>query len=87
MPQYVIPQQRAANAYDTASDAAFTKGENAGGTSDDYVRDTVFLAAVLFLIGISGHFRLHQARYALVAIGLALLTFSIVQLGGLPAPP
>jgi hypothetical protein len=87
MPQYVIPQQRAANAYDTASDAAFTKGENAGGTSDEYVRDTVFLAAVLFLIGISGHFRLHQARYALVAIGLALLTFSIVQLGGLPAPP
>jgi hypothetical protein len=87
MPQYVIPQQRVANGYDAASDAAFTKGEKAGGTSDDYVRDTVFLAAVLFLIGISGHFRLHQARYALVAIGLGLLAFSIVQLGGLPAPP
>jgi hypothetical protein len=87
MPQYVIPQQRAANAFDTASDAAFKTGENAGGTSDDYVRDTVFLATVLFLVGISGHFRIHQARFALVAIGLALLAFSIVQLGGLPAPP
>ena len=87
MPQYVIPQQRAANAYDTASDAAFRKGENAGGTSDDYVRDTVFLATVLFLVGISGHFRILQARFALVAIGVVLLVFSIVQLGGLPAPP
>jgi hypothetical protein len=87
MPQYVIPQQRLADVYDRAADAAFTKGENAGGTSDDYVRDTVFLATVLFLVGISGHFRVHQARYALVGIGIALLVFSIIQLGGLPTPP
>ncbi len=87
MPQYVVPQRQAANAYDRAADAAFAKGEHAGGTADDYVRDTVFLATVLFLVGISGHFRIHQARYALVAIGIALLAFSIVQLTGLPAPP
>jgi len=87
MPQYVVPQQQAANAYDRAADAAFDKGEKEGGTSDDYVRDTVFLATVLFLVGISGHFRIHQARYALVGIGIALLVFSIIQLTGLPAPP
>ncbi len=87
MPQYVIPQQQASVAYDRAADAAFAKGEKAGGTSDDYVRDTVFLATVLFLVGISGHFRIYQARYALVTIGIALLAFSIVQLGGLPPPP
>jgi hypothetical protein len=87
MPQYVIPQQRASAAYDRAADAAFAKGEMDGGTSDDYVRDTVFLATVLFLVGISGHFRVHQARFALVGIGVALLAFSIIQLTGLQAPP
>ena len=87
MPQYVIPQQRESAAYDRAADTSFEEGEKDGGTSDDYVRDTVFLATVLFLVGISGHFRVHQARYALVGIGLALLVFSIIQLGGLPAPP
>ena len=87
MPQYVIPQEQAANAYDVAADAAFTKGEKEGNTSDDYVRDTVFLATVLFLVGISGHFRIYQARYGLVGIGLALLVFSVIQLGGLPSPP
>ena len=87
MPQYVIPQQQTANTDDTEADKAFAEGENAGGTSDKYVRDTVFLATVLFLVGISGHFRIRQARYALVGIGLALLAFSIIQLAGLPAPP
>ena len=87
MPQYVIPQQAAATAYDRRADLAFAKGESAGGTSDKYVRDTVFLATVLFLVGISSHFRIPQARYALVAVGIALLGFSIVQLLGLPAPP
>jgi hypothetical protein len=87
MPQYVIPQQATANTEDTEADKAFAEGQSAGGTSDNYIRDTVFLATVLFLVGISGHFRIRQARYALVGFGLALLAFSVVQLAGLPAPP
>ncbi len=87
MPQYVIPQQAVATADDGAADAAFARGEAAGATSDQYVRDTVFLATVLFMIGISSHFTLRQARYGLVAIALVLFAFSVVQLAGLPAPP
>lgn len=87
MPQYVIPQQATAKADDAEADKAFAEGNDAGGTSDKYVRDTVFLATVLFLVGISGHFRIRQARYALVGFGVALLAFSIIQLAGLPAPP
>jgi hypothetical protein len=87
MPQYVIPQQLAAAAYSAQATAAFAEGESAGGTSDEYVRDTVFLATVLFLVGISGHFRIRQARYALITVGIVLLGFSLVQLLGLPAPP
>ncbi len=51
------------------------------------MRDTVFLATVLFLVGISGHVKIRQARYGLVIVGVLLLTFSVVQLAGLPAPP
>jgi hypothetical protein len=87
MPQYVVPQQQIATAYDNRADAEFAKGQSAGSTSDNYVRDTVFLATVLFLVGISGHFRIRQARYALITVGVLLLCFSVVQLLGLPAPP
>ncbi|HME02601.1 MAG TPA: hypothetical protein VKG38_06160 [Solirubrobacteraceae bacterium] len=87
MPQYVIPQEASANADDAAADADFTRGEEAGETGDKYVRDTVFLATVLFLVGISSHFPLLQARYALIGIGVLLLAFSVIQLLGLPGPP
>ena len=87
MPQYGIPQAKAAAAYDTAADRAYAKGAKAGATGDKYVRDTVFLATVLFLVGISGHFPLRQARFGLVGIGGLLLVVSVVQLLALPGPP
>jgi hypothetical protein len=87
MPQYVIPQQAQANKFDAQADEEFTKGTDAGGTADKYVRDTVFLATVLFLVGISSHFPLRQARYGLIVVGALLLVFSVVQLLGLPGPP
>jgi hypothetical protein len=87
MPQYVIPQQVAATADDAQADANFKKGSEAGATGDKYVRDTVFLATVLFLVGISGHFPLRQARYALIAVGVLILAFAVVQLLSLPGPP
>jgi hypothetical protein len=87
MPNYVIPQAAESAAADKAANAAFAEGSDAGETSDKYIRDTVFLATVLFLVGISGHFRVRQARYALIGIGALILVFAVVQLAGLPAPP
>jgi hypothetical protein len=87
MPQYVIPQETAAQAYDARADATFTKGSDAAGTGDKYVRDTVFLATVLFLVGISGHFPVRRGRYILIAIAGLLLVFAVDQLAGLPGPP
>ena len=87
MPQYVIPQDVAAAAYDKQADAEFVRGSAAGATADKYIRDTVFLATVLFLVGISGHFRIRQARLGLIAVGASLLVFAVIQLLGLPGPP
>jgi hypothetical protein len=87
MPQYVIPQEATAKAYDAQADAAFAKGSKAGATADKYIRATVFLATVLFLVGISGHFRIRQARIGLICGGGLPLAFAVVQLLGLPGPP
>jgi hypothetical protein len=87
MPQYVIPQETAATAEDHRADVEFAKGSEAGATSDKYVRDTVFLATVLFLVGISSHFPVRQARYGLIGVGSLILVFAVVQLLGLPGPP
>src|ERR1039458_9578313 len=87
MPQYKLPAQTQANALDTAADAKFDEGNHAGQVGDNYVRITVFLAAVLFLVGIGSSFKLNTIRYALVTFGSALLIVSIVlilQQPGLP---
>lgn len=87
MPQYVIPQEAKANAEDARADEYFASGTRAGATGDKYVRDTVYLATVLFLVGISGHFPVRQGRYALLGVGAVFLGFAVVQLLSLPGPP
>jgi hypothetical protein len=87
MPQYVIPQQVQARALDAEADADFAKGAHAGDTSDKYVRGTVYLATVLFLVGISSQFRLRHARYGLITVGTLILVVAVVLLLSLPGPP
>ena len=87
MPQYVVPQDAAAKAHDAKADAAFAEGAEAGQTADRYIRATVFLATVLFLVGISGHFRIRQARVGLISAAGLLLAFAVIQLLELPGPP
>jgi hypothetical protein len=87
MPQYREPGLGKGRALDEQADEAFAAGATAGETSDKYVRTTVFLASVLFLVGISTRFPRRGGRYALVALGTVLLIVSLVQLTQLPGPP
>jgi hypothetical protein len=87
MPQYRIPQQAEGLTLSSRADAYFSQGEAAAGTADKYVRLTVLLAAVLFLVGIGSRFPVRAARYALVGVAGALLVVSLVQLLSLPGPP
>ena len=87
MPQYRIPQQAAGLALSAQADAYFNDGQSAAGTADKYVRLTVVLAAVLFLVGIGSRFPVRAARYGLVGVAAVLLAISIVQLLSLPGPP
>jgi hypothetical protein len=87
MPQYRQPGLARARALDEQADEKFEAGAEAGETSDKYIRGTVFLATVLFLVGISTHFPLRGARYGLLGLAAVLLVVSVVQLAELPRPP
>jgi hypothetical protein len=87
MPQYKQPELAIAKAKDQRAEELSNAGAKAGETADKYVRTTVFLASVLFLVGISTHFPLPGVRYALVGLGAVLLIVSLVQLTQLPGPP
>jgi hypothetical protein len=87
MPQYKRPGAAEARALDDRAKMAFLDGELDGSTADKYIRLTVVLASILFLVGISTHFPYRGARYGLVGLGIALLALSLIQLSGLPLPP
>ncbi len=87
MKEYVRPGLAEAKKLDATAAERFAEGSEDGATGDKYVRTTVFLASVLFLIGISTHFPIRGGRYALIVVGLAVLVFSLVQLSQLPRPP
>ena len=87
MPQYVQPELTQANSLNVRANNYYTLGEQAGTNADNYVRTTVFLATVLFLVGISGHFRVRAARIGLISVGGVILAFSVVLLILAPKPP
>jgi hypothetical protein len=87
MPEYKLPIQTQANALDNEATFKFNAGTQAGSTSDDYVQITVFLAAVLFLVGIGSSFKLYGVRYALISFGAALLIISLVLIAQQPGLP
>jgi hypothetical protein len=87
MPEYRQPELAQANRLDAVAETHYALGEAAGGNSDGYVRTTVYLATVLFLVGISGHFRVRAARLGLIGIGGVILVFASVLLLLAPKPP
>jgi hypothetical protein len=87
MPQYKIPEEAQARALDAQADSHFAEGESAGSTSDKYVRITVYLATVLFLVGIGSHFPLRGSRYAMIGVASVLILVSVGQLLTLPGLP
>jgi hypothetical protein len=87
MPEYIQPGQAKSDHLDKEADDLYSEGAVDGQNADLYVRTTVFLASVLFLVGISGHFRLRTARVGLIAVGGAILVTSVVLLLTTPRPP
>ncbi len=87
MPQYEPPGEATARALDAKADDLYTEGQHNGETGDDYVRTTVILASVLFLVGINSHFAVRSVRLGLLVLGAVLLIVAAIAVIRLPVPP
>jgi hypothetical protein len=87
MPEYHLAIADRGKALDASADAHAKAGEHAGVTGDEYVRITVVLAGVLFLIGIGSTFSIRGVRYALLVVGGLLLVGAAVLIAMQPGPP
>ena len=87
MPQYHAPGAAQSDQLDSQATAYFAAGEEAAGNQDDYVRTTVILASVLFMVGISTHFGRRGIRIGLVSVAGVLLIAGLVAILELPGPP
>jgi hypothetical protein len=87
VPEYKLPQQAQANALNAKADHLYDAGATSGTHADDYLRVTVYLATVLFLVAISGHFPIRGVRIGLVGVGIVVLVLALGTLATLPGPP
>jgi hypothetical protein len=77
MPQYTNPQIDQGNALNDEATAIFEEGTQARETSDDYIRTTVVLATVLFLMALSQRFRIRGVRVAVLIISGLLMVYGL----------
>ena len=87
MPQYHPTGLAESVALDATADRLYAEGQDDAGHADDYIRTTVILASVLFLVGIASHFPIRRVRTGLVAVGVCLLVFAGLLIATLPPPP
>jgi hypothetical protein len=87
MPEYAIPAEARAKRLDNTANVHAAAGESAAAAGDGYIRITVVLAGVLFLIGIGSTFTIAGVRYVLLGVGAALLVAAIVLITLLPSAP
>lgn len=87
MDQYRQPAKERSAALAAEAEARFRDGVETGDTADQYVRITVLLASVLFILGISSQFRLRSARVGLISVGVVILLYAVVLLASAPKPP
>jgi hypothetical protein len=80
MPEYVNPQIEHGTALNEQANASFEAGTAARSTSDQYIRTTVVLASVLFLLALSQRFRLRQVRVGVLVVAGALMLYGIAAI-------
>jgi hypothetical protein len=86
-PALVAADEARSRRLDAAGDVYFKHGEKAAFTADDYVRVTLILASVLFLVGISTQFPFQRLRYGLIGVGVVMLLIAAGEILSLPGPP
>ncbi len=80
MPQYHNPAAASSAKFDALATHTFQEGSDARDTADKYVRTTVFLASILFLIALSQRFKFKLVRRTLLGVSAVLLIYAMYTL-------
>ena len=80
MPQYRNAQTDLGTKKNALASVVFDSGAHARETGEKYVRTTVLLATVLFLIALSQRFGLLKVRVGMLSVALVLLVFCAVEI-------
>ena len=84
MPEYVNPQLERGAEMNELANRRFEEGTISRSRADDYIRTTVMLATVLFLIALSQRFRVRRVRYGVLGVAGALMIFGLVTILAFP---
>jgi hypothetical protein len=87
MPQYHNHLWERAAALERTATATFTRGTQDRAHGDDFVRVTVLLATVLFLIAVGQRFKIRGPRLALMGVSFALLVVALFFVASYPVAP
>ena len=84
MPEYRNEFEERATRLDEQASNAFEDGASSRERGEDFVRVTVIMAMVLFLIAISQRFEVRKVRLGLIVVALAFLVFGVSLLVSYP---
>jgi hypothetical protein len=84
MPQYVNGQIERGSASNERATQVFEEGTAARSVSDDYIRTTVVLATVLFLLALSQRFRVWGVRIAVLVVAGGLMLYGVLAILSFP---
>jgi hypothetical protein len=84
MPEYVNPQIERGRALNEHADEVFAEGTAARLRADDYIRATVVLATVLFLLALSQRFRFSAVRVAVLVVAGGLMVYGLALIVTFP---
>lgn len=84
MPEYVLENTQKSIQLEQEATQFFSEGKQAIENSTRYVLNTVFLATVLFFVGISTRFKLPRLRLAILVFALGMLIYGMYNLAVFP---
>jgi hypothetical protein len=84
MPEYQLASAKQADQLEQEASDLFEEGKNAIEQSTNYVLNTVFLASVLFFVGIASRFKWPPLRLTILVSALAMLVYGLFNLGVYP---
>jgi hypothetical protein len=84
MPEYVLENSQKATQLEQEATQFFSEGKQAIENSTRYVLNTVFLATVLFFVGISIRFKLPRLRLIILIFAMGMLIYGLINLAVFP---